>query len=409
MGKISVRKRGNTYYYSFEATEYTMDGKRKRIEKGGFASKKEAMEAGTTAKASLQKGNIALLSERVTLRDFIDEWLDLKAKNVKPTSLNGYKSHIKPILDLMGDKVLQKLKPRDVNAVMVELANKGYARRTLHEGLAVLRDALSYAVFPQELIQVNPAQYIKVPKFAPDTVIERVIIRQDKLDELLTAYPIGHPYYMPIVIAYHTGMRLGETVGLTWEAVDFAKGTITVCRQIVYTPATGYIFQSPKTTTSNRVILIDDELKAILRRHKKQQIADELKNGEGYFHTYEGQNGGVWQISKGETVGENMTRRQLVCTDNTGRMVSKGSISQALKKHGVNFHSLRHTHATLCAENGANPKGLAGRLGHRNINITANLYTHETESMQEQTKNAFLSAINPQKTKNVGKSVGKKE
>ena len=201
MAKVSTRKRGKTWYYSIEATEYTVDGKRRRVEKGGFATKKEAEEAGAKAQVSLARGNVAILSEKISVKDFLAEWLTKKEKELRPTTATRYRAALKAPAAFFGDKSLQKLRPRDVEALMQDLAERGLARGTIGQTLITLKDALSYAVFPLELIQGNPAQYIKVPKNAPAKVIKRVVIRQDKLEELLTAYPFGHPLHLPIVIA----------------------------------------------------------------------------------------------------------------------------------------------------------------------------------------------------------------
>ena len=389
MAKISTRKRGKTWYYSIEATEYTLDGKRRRVEKGGFATKKEAEEAGIIAQAGLQKGNVALLSEKCTVKEFLDEWITKKEKELRPTTTARYRAAIKTIVAVLGSKNLQKLRPRDVEAFTQGLAANGLAHGTIGKTLSILKDALSYAVFPMELLQSNPAQYIKVPKNVPAKVIERVVVRQDKLEELLTAFPFGHPLHLPIVIAYHTGMRMGEVLGLCWDCVDLSAETITVARQMCYTASIGYYFGEPKTATSKRTIPIDGELIALLKRWKAQQAANELECGGGYFYSYEGTKGELWQMSKTESPEKGFTRRELVCTHDNGKRVSHDTLKVGLRKYGVNSHSLRHTHATICAENGAPLKGLAGRLGHSTINLTANLYTHETEKMKSEVLAAF--------------------
>ena len=194
-------------------------------------------------------------------------------------------------------------------------------------------------------------------------------------------------------------------MGLCWDCVDLSAGTITVARQLGYTTATGYYFGEPKTATSKRTIPIDGELIALLKRWKRQQAQNELEKGGSYFYSYEGTKGELWQVSKVEPPEKGFTRRELVCTHANGKRVSHESLRAGLREHGVNSHSLRHTHATLCAENGAPIKGLAGRLGHTNISITANLYTHETEKMQSE----VLAAFEGEKISNVGKSVGKRK
>ena len=239
----------------------------------------------------------------------------------------------------------------------------------------------------------NPALYVKVPRNVPKKVVTRHIISQKKLRDLLAAYPFATPYHIPIQIAYHTGMRLSEVLGLCWESIDLVKGKITIERQLLYTVATGYYFGEPKTATSKRTILIDGQLVALLKKWKATQAKNELAKGKTYIYCYEGENGGLWQMPKGQEVPKKLTPRTLVCTTNEGNAVSRNSITDALRKYELNFHSLRHTHTTMLMENHAIAKDVATRLGHSNVTITQNLYTHDTEEMQKNTLAIFEQAL----------------
>ena len=388
MAKLSTRKRGKTWYYSFEAGA-TPDGKRKRFEKGGFASEKEARNEGTKAMASFLNGSLAIISKKITVQDFLTEWLERKAMEVKPKTLDNYQGICKRVLPVIGKKNVQELRPRDIDSMMRQLAKEGLSHGTLSITLGMLKDALAYAVYPAELIQSNPAQYIKIPRNAPKNIIKRHVIRKDKLSELLEAFPFGHPCHMPILIAYQTGMRLGEVLGLAWDCIDQENGEIAVKRQIVYTPERGHYFSTPKTASSVRTIRISKELLSLLKRWKSLQAENEVCHGKAYIYVYEASDSRLWQMHKQAVPNKGMVRRPLVCTQEDGKVVARTSITIALCSHGTNFHSLRHTHATICAENGAPAKGIAGRLGHKNTAITENLYTHETEQMQERTLDAF--------------------
>ena len=391
MAKLSTRKRGKknpTWYYSFDAG-IMPDGKRKRIEKGGFATEKEARNAGTKAMASFLKGNIALISEKISVHDFLEEWLERKSMEVRPMTLHHYRGNAKRIERILGDKQLQKLRPRDVDDTMRQLAKEGLSHGTLSVTLSTLKEALSYAVYPAELISANPAQNIKVPRNTPRKIVARHVIREAKLSELLDDFPFGHPLHMPIMIAYHTGMRIGEILGLAWDCIDMETGVVSVKRQLTYVPETGYMFGLPKTQSSIRDIKIGAGLLSLLRRWKSQQAANEVKHGGAYFYAYEAKDGGLWQMHKQIQTEKGMTHHALVCTNENGKTVCRNTFVYQLHIRGINSHSFRHTHATVCAENGAPPKGLAGRLGHSTTNITENLYTHETEEIQKSTLEAF--------------------
>lgn len=158
---------------------------------------------------------------------------------------------------------------------------------------------------------------------------------------------------------------------------------------MLYTPSTGYYFGAPKTATSERTILIDGKLVALLKKWKIQQAKNEVAAGKMYVYCYKGDNGGLWQIPKGQEVPEGLTRRPLVCTQKSGKKAERQAIMATLRKHGLNFHSLRHTHATKLIENHAVAKDVAVRLGHSNAAITQNIYTHDTEEMQKNTLAIF--------------------
>ena len=72
-----------------------------------------------------------------------------------------------------------------------------------------------------------------------------------------------------------------------------------------------------------------------------------------------------------------------------------------MQKAGINAHSFRHTHATTLIENGATPKGVAGRLGHSNTAITQNLYTHSTQKLQEDTATIFEKTLQTTRRQNL--------
>ena len=174
-------------------------------------------------------GNIGITSESITLADFMTNWLDnVVALNVKPSTMESYrahfKNHIKPHL---GAVKVQDLTPAILDKWLRKLLQKGLAQKMLSVIYALIHNALNYAVYPAQLISSNPATYIRMPKNEPCNVIKRHIITPDRFGDLLLKYPFGTPYYIPLLILYHTGMRLGEVLGLSWQDIDFAAKKIT--------------------------------------------------------------------------------------------------------------------------------------------------------------------------------------
>lgn len=388
MAQVRTRKRGKTYSYAFEAG--TADGKRKVIEKGGFPTKAEAYAAGVKAFADWKNGSIGITSDRVTVRNYLASWLTVMKGRIAPTTHMNYGSKVKRINEHIGDICLQELRPRDVDHMILAMSRERAAYTTLVTIKTILHTALQYAVYPAELIPSNPANAIRVPKSAPKNVTVRHMITEDKMDTLMEKYPFGHPLHVPFALAYHTGMRMGEILGLTWDDIDFEKGSIRVRRQLIYAEGYKGVLAPPKTPSSSRLILIDSKLIGLLRRWKSHQEALGMLEDD-YCYVYVDEKSAVHNISDTLPVHPALKRVDMVCTDDHGHFMSRGRMIYHARKEGINMHSFRHTHATLLAENGAPAKDVAARLGQKNVNITLNTYTHVTDAMRESTRDILES------------------
>ena len=378
--KIRIRKRGNTYSYSFDISKHP----RRMKEKGGFATEDEAFDAGVAAYADWKSGNIGITSERVTLKDYLAAWLENVARpNVKRTTYTSYQSAIKKrIVPYLGDYVIQELRPRHVDEWLKTLAKKGMSRGTIQQTKTVLSTALKYAIYPAELIASNPSTGLSIPRSAPKQIIKRTVITPEQAANLFQ-----DSKYRPILkLLYHTGMRISETMGLTWEDIDLKTGKITVLRQRIKD-----YFETPKTESSTRTFYADAALLAYLRSLKAAQAKDEMRLGEAYQITYEDKahDRAVVVLPKKMPPADALERRMLLCIKENGTPIFDASFKAMLQKHDLNAHSFRHTHATQLIEAGAKPVDVAARLGHKDATITQNLYTHDTEEMQQETARIF--------------------
>lgn len=396
-----VRKRGNKWYYSFEAS--SVDGKRKRIERVGGRTKKEAEAALRKALQEYENAGLHFEPSEISVADYMDYWFkNYVMVNCKYNTQSAYeiiiRNHIKPAL---GVYKLKSLTP----AVLQEFINgkylSGISKNHLTNIMTVLSGSLKYAVHPSKFIRENPMQYVKYPKYEHSkTEINHKVITTEEFNHIIERFPMGTTFHIPIMIGYYTGCRIGEVTGLTWDDIDLEKGTIDV-NKILYKRNKNWYFGSTKTKSSVRTIKIGKTLIDALKQHKKWQMENRLKYGKHFTQQYEVEemdgNEKLRRVYSLELSIDAGTAKPIymVCTKENGEIATPDTFKYASRvinySLGIpfNFHSLRHTHATRLIENGANIKDVQLRLGHANIETTLNTYTHATEKMAEQSVEIF--------------------
>lgn len=375
-----VRKRGSTWYYYFDLGK--IDGKRKKIERKGGRTKKEAEAALRAAIKEFENCGSIINESDITTSDYFDYWYsEYVLLNCKYNTQQGYKiiieKHIKPIL---GIYKLKSLSPGTLQEFINKKYRNGFSKSSLSNFYAVLSGALKMAVYPYKLIKENPMHYVSMPKY-DETKKDKddlKIITLDDFNTIITRFGEESSFYIPLQLAFNTGMRAAEVCGLTWDCIDFNNRTIKV-EKIILRKEREWVFGTPKTKSSNRSILIGNTLVNILKHHKKRQIENKLKYGKHY------------------------TNNNFVCTKENGELVSTHSLKYLSRvvnyELGIkfNFHSLRHTHATMLLEAGANIKDIQHRLGHSNLATTMDTYSHVTNKLNQDSVDKFEAIISETK------------
>lgn len=378
-GSIFQRKDGRwvgaTRYIDPETGE-----KKKNLVYG--KTRKEVVAKKKAFEDELKKG-ISPKAGKITVGKWLDTWLDTYARvRVRQNTFEGYQrivdSHLKPAL---GAIKINELRPSHVQKMINEKMEKGNKRtggplgpRQVEYIYAVLHMALGQAV-KNNMIMRNVCDAVDKPQkvkteFIPWTTEQTNHFLTSVRDERL------FPLYM---IAWGTGLRRSEILGLKWDDINLTKGTLTVRRTLVRVKGDPpYKFGEPKTKKSRRTIPLPDPVVQALKKWKAQQAQEAL--------TWKGLHK---ELPENEIPPFNPLA--LVFCNELGCPTNPESISrrfkQDLKKAGlpeIRFHDLRHGHATMLLELGEDIKVISDRLGHSTITLTADTYSHVREKLQRE-------------------------
>lgn len=398
MSEITIRKRRKYWEYSFEGAR--IEGKRKRISKSGFRTKAEASAVGIKARAEFNEAGLYFVPSEISFSDFLDYWMETYCRaNLKQVTICNYEKklrlHLKPEL---GQYKLKALTAPVLQQFINRKAKQNYSRNTLSVIKGILTGSLNYAV-KQNMIRHSPMINVTLPSPRNEEIKPRmaphVYIPQDRIQEIFARFPEGSSTHIPMMLGYKGGLRIGEAFAGTWEDVDFEKCTYTVNRQVQWNEQEKVWYFSAPKYDSFRTVDLDEDTIELLKRAKLRQERARDYYGEHYTYLYvndkrqlnsEGDGKKIRMISAREN-GSFIHPRTM---QHTARVVH-----QTMHYPEFDFHSLRHTHATMLAENGAPPKYLQARLGHKDLQVTMKYYLHLTDRMNEEGQKVLKKLYQP--------------
>lgn len=370
-GSVS-RRRGGGWMAQYAV--YTAEGRKRRTLYG--RTRAEAAKKLTKA-LSDREGGLVFDDKGLTVKEYLERWLlDSVRGSVKQTTLENYeyvvRMHLVPTL---GHLKLKALTPMHVQALYSAKLDSGLSVRTVRLTHATLHKALKQAV-RWGLVPRNVTEATSPPKVSRETRKEIRPLTRDQARDLLEAAR-GDRVEALYVLALTAGLREGELLGLRWQDVDLEAGTLSIRQQLSRTKKDGLCFTSPKSAKSRRSIKLTRRAAKALGGHRGAQNRERLRLGA------------LWQDTG------------LVFTSVTGTPLDVGNLTYRsfrplLERAGlprIRFHDLRHTCATLLLSENVNPKIVQEMLGHANISITMDTYSHVLPSMQEAAVSAMEVAL----------------
>lgn len=367
--KKTVTRNGKEYtYWEARYTEGVDPGTGKQIQRSiSGKTQKEVAKKLKAATAAIDAGTY-IAPSKMTVGEWLDIWTRDYLGGVKPFTVRSYtdqiKNHIKPAL---GAVKLEALNTHTIqgfyNGLGAEKDGKpGLSPKTVKNIHGVLHKALQQAV-AVGYIRFNPAEYCTLPR-----VIKKDLAPLDEVQSKAFLQAIrGQRFETLFTVTLFTGLREGEALGLTWDCVDFAKGTILVNKQLQREKKKNgaYVF-APLKNDKVRMITPAPWAMQVLRTQRAKQSEQRLKAGP------------LWEDSG------------LVFTNEIGHHLAIHTVYKDFKKVAAaigrpdaRFHDLRHSYAVAAIRAGDDIKTVQGNLGHATAAFTLDVYGHVTDQMKQ--------------------------
>jgi len=312
--------------------------------------------------AELNRGRLPA-GRSPTVTEFLRSRLETSVKaRVRPLTYAGYKVNVeKHLVPTLGRIRLDQLTPLHVQEMMNDRLATGLSTKSVAYIHQVLRTALGLAV-RWDLVSRNVARLVDRPR------IQRKPINPLTPDEARSflAGVRGHRLEALFSVALALGLRQGEALGLRWEDVDFSAGTIRVRHQLQRIDGK-LTLVPPKTERSRRTLVMPTMIIERLHEHEKRQVAEKLWAGPKWQ-----ENGLVFANRAG---GPTQARDAI-------RQFHDALAQTGLRR--VRFHDLRHSCATLLLVQGVSPRVVMEVLGHSEIALTMNAYSHVVPELQHE-------------------------
>lgn len=349
-------KRKTVYSWKLTPTDRVPVGKRDDI---SLREKIKQIQKDLNSNITPDGGNFTVL-------ELVEKYISQKT-GVRHNTRSNYNFVVNVIKkEAFGQKRIDKIKVSDAKEWLIKMQQidrRGYS--SIHTIRGVVRPAFQMAV-DDDLLVKNPFEFQLNTVIANDSVTREAITRQQERDFLEFVKNDQHfcKYYDGIYILFKTGLRISEFVGLTKKNLDFENNRIIVDHQLQRTRDMKYIIEDTKTESGERMVPMTPEVKEAFQRilaNRKNPKVEPMVDGYSGF-LYLDKNGRPMVALHWEKYFQHIRE--------------KYNKIYRIQMPKVTPHVCRHTFCSNMAKSGMNPKTLQYIMGHSDISVTLNTYTH---------------------------------
>lgn len=351
----------NPWYFTIETNE---NGKRKRIKRRGFKTKKEAEAAQRLLIAQMNAGLNVDASEML-YSDYMKDYLRDKASRVGEATLDVYRSLVEGhILPALGNIPIGKITPRHIQDLYNDLfENEKLADENIQKCHTLINESLRKAE-AWKMISYNPAVFVDRPKARKK---EMLFWSEEECHKFLQA-SIEDRYYHVFLLALATGMRQSELLGLRMKDIDFERRTISINQTMDRKKKAK---AGTKSKSGDRMIGIDKRTAEAIRKVYRRNLEEKMLDPQLYQD-----NGLLFCTRFGTPVSHRNISRTFY------RLLEKADVKK------IRFHDMRHTHVVMLLKGRENNTRIKERLGWSSVKMI-DRYAHVMPSMQQETADLF--------------------
>lgn len=325
-------------------------------------SRQDAERYRTKILRELDTGEFVQASKR-TVGELLNEWLAVAVKpRVRRRTHDDYTRIARAdLIPQLGHRPLSRLAASEIQGLYAAMTGRGVSPRSVRYTHAVLSGALKQAV-RWRWIARSPASLVSLPRQSHREMRALDDAQARRFVDAATGDTFGALWVLLIT----TGLRPSEALALRWS--DIEAGRLHVQRGLTRHPDGSFEFNEPKTARGRRAVTLPQSTTVALRDHRQRQLSDRLRAGAAWTDR---------DLVFSTAAGEPLDFRALV-----RRHFKK--LLRLADVPTIRPYDLRHTCATLLLKAGQNPRIVSERLGHENVSLTLDTYSHVLPDMQEE-------------------------